>query len=229
MVTAAAHDLIQHGLPTVECAALDREVFGSHKERLDRLAQRQHVAAVLGAGWDPGALTLLRGLFALLVPKGHTDVTNRPGVSLHHTLTARSITGVRDALCTELRSAEGKLQRYVYVELAPDADGERVAEAIRGEPLFLDEETLVLPVESIAALEEEGRGVVLERRGTAGRTGHQMLLLEVRFDVPSLAAQVMIAAARALPNLPPGAHALSEVPLNLLLGADPMAFGHEAI
>ena len=53
MVTAAAHDLIQHGLPTVECAALDREVFGSHKERLDRLAQRQHVAAVLGAGGTP--------------------------------------------------------------------------------------------------------------------------------------------------------------------------------
>jgi diaminopimelate dehydrogenase len=133
--------------------------------------------------------------------------------------------GVRDALCIELRSVEGKLQRYVYVELAPGADGERVAEAIRSEPLFLDEETLVFPVESIAALEEE----VLERRGTAGRTRHQMLLLEARFDVPSLVAQVMIAAARALPNLPPGAHALSDVPLNLLLRADPMTLGHEAI
>lgn len=228
LVTAAVHDLIQHGLSTVECAALDGEVFRSHKERLDRLAQRHHVAAVLGAGWDPGALTLLRGLFALLVPKGHTDLTDRPGVSLHHTLTARAVAGVSDALCTELRTGEGKLQRYVYVELAPGADGAQVAKAVRSEPLFLGEETLVFPVESVAALEEEGRGIVLQRRGTAGRTGHQMLLLEARFDLPSLAAQVMLAAARALPDLPPGAHALSEVPLSLLLGFDPMSSGHEA-
>ena len=229
LVTTTAHDLLQHRIPVIECAVLQGEDLRVRKERLHRLAQRHHIAAVLGAGWDPGALTLLRDLFALLVPKGHTDVTNRPGVSLHHTLTARSVTGVRDALCTELRSAEGKLQRYVYVELAPGADSERVADAVRSEPLFLDEETLVFPVESVAALEEEGRGIVLERLGTAGRTGHQMLLLEARFDLPSLAAQVMIAAARALPNLPPGAHALSEVPLNLLSGVDPMTFGREAI
>jgi diaminopimelate dehydrogenase len=148
-------------------------------------------------------------------------MTDRPGVSLHHTLTARSVAGVRDAVCTELRSAEGKLQRYVYVELAPGADSEEVTDAIRSEPLFLDEETLVFPVESVAALEEEGRGVVLERRGTAGVTSHQMLLLEARFDMWSLAAQVMVAAARVLPDLPPGAYALSEVPLSLLLGFEP--------
>jgi diaminopimelate dehydrogenase len=146
-------------------------------------------------------------------------------VSLHHTLTARAVAGVRDALCTELRTAEGKVQRYVYVELAPGADGERVADAVRSEPLFLDEETLVFPVESVAALEDEGRGVVVERRGTAGRTGHQMLLLEARFDRPSLAAQVMLAAARALPDLPAGAHALSEVPLHRLFGCHGLPCG----
>jgi diaminopimelate dehydrogenase len=229
MVTTAAHDSLQHGLPTVECAALDGAVFRRHKERLDRLAQRQHVAAVLGAGWNPGALSLLRALFALLIPKGHTEATDRPGISLHHTLSARAVAGVQDALCTELRSAEGQLQRYVYVELAPGADRERVADAIRSEPLFLEEETLVFPVESVAALEEEGRGIVLERRGTAGTTAHQMLLLEARFDLPSLAAQVMLAAARALPNLPPGAHSLAEVPLSLLLGPDPLKSGREPI
>ena len=110
----------------------------------------------------------------------------------------------------------------------PGADGERVAEAIRSEPLFLDEETLVFPVESVAALEDEGRGIVLERRGSGGVTAHQMLLFEARFDMWRLAAQVMIAAARALPDLPPGAHALAEVPLNLLLGADPVTSGRGA-
>jgi diaminopimelate dehydrogenase len=229
LVTTTAHDLLQHRIPVVECAVLQGENVRVRKERLHRLAQRHHVTAVLGAGWDPGALSLLRGLFTLLVPKGHTGTTDRPGVSLHHTLSARSVAGVRDALCTELRSAEGKVQRYVYVELTPGADAQRVVDAIRSEPLFLEEETLVFPVESVAALEEEGRGVVLERRGTAGGTGHQMLLFEARFDLWCLAAQVMIAAARSLPDLPPGAYALSEVPLNLLFGAESMAFGREAI
>lgn len=41
----------------------------------------------------------------------------------------------------------------------------------------------------------------------------------VRFDRPSLAAQVMLAGARALPDVPPGAHA-SEVPLSRLFVSD---------
>lgn len=78
LVTANAHDLLQHGMPVVECAALEGDAFRTHEERLDRLAQRRHVAAVLGAGWDPGAHTVLNGLFALLIPRGHTDCTDRP-------------------------------------------------------------------------------------------------------------------------------------------------------
>ena len=38
-----------------------------------------------------------------------------------------------------------------------------VIDAIRADPLFLGDETLVFPVASIAALEPEGRGVLLER------------------------------------------------------------------
>jgi hypothetical protein len=64
LTAATAHDLLQHRLPIVECAALDEKVAKEARERLDRLAQRHHVPAVLGAGWDPGALTLLRGLFS---------------------------------------------------------------------------------------------------------------------------------------------------------------------
>jgi diaminopimelate dehydrogenase len=213
----AVHDLVQHGVPVVECAARPDEACRELRQKLHHLALRRHVPAILGAGWDPGALGLFRALFAVLIPKGHTEATTRPGVNLHHTLTARAVPGVRDALCTELRSADGMTRRYIYVELAPGADAESVAAAIRAEPLFLDEETLVLPIESIAALEEEGAGIVLERRGSAGGVAHQLLLLEARFDRRSLAAQVMTAAARALPGLRPGAYLLRDLPLGLLL------------
>jgi diaminopimelate dehydrogenase len=214
----AAHDLLQHRVPLVECAALHGAAFQGHKEAIHRMALRHRTAAVVGAGWDPGALSLFRGLFALLTPKGHTDTRERAGVSLHHTLSAKAVTGVRDALCTELRSPEGRMQRYVYVELEQGADPDRVQDAVRAEPLFLDEETLVFPVPSVAALEDETRGVLLERRGTAGVTGHQLLLLEARFDLPALAAQVMLAGARALPALAAGAHSLYDLPLGALWG-----------
>jgi diaminopimelate dehydrogenase len=73
-------------------------------------------------------------------------------------------------------------------------------------------------VESIAALEEEGHGIVLERWGEAGAVGHQRLLLEARFDPVALAAQVMLAAARALHALPAGAHTLLDLPAAELFG-----------
>jgi diaminopimelate dehydrogenase len=77
---------------------------------------------------------------------------------------------------------------------------------------------VVFPVESIAALEQEGRGVVLERRGAPGKLGHQQLLLEACFDESALTAQVMFAAACALPQLKPGAHSLLDVPFSALWG-----------
>jgi diaminopimelate dehydrogenase len=145
-VAEQVHNLVQHGIPLVECAAGSAAAGETWHEKLHRLAERHHVSAVTGAGWDPGAVDFFRRLFAMLVPKGREEMTNRPGVSLHHTLTARAVEGAKDALCTELRRVDGGLQRYVYVELTADADADRVAATIRAEPLFLDEETLVFPV-----------------------------------------------------------------------------------
>jgi diaminopimelate dehydrogenase len=155
---------------------------------------------------------------ALLTPGGTTETTHRPGVSLHHTVTVQNIAGVRDALCAERRATDGTVQRYVYVELEAGTDIEGVAEAIRRDPLFVGEDTQVFPVQSLASLEEEGRGVVLERRGSTGRLGHQHFVLEGRFDETVMTAHVMVAAARALPRLQPGAYHLGEIPLNTLWG-----------
>lgn len=162
---------------------------------------------------------MLRSLFALLTPKGHTTTSDRPGHSLHHGMAVKAIPGVKDALCAELRAADGRLQRYVYVELEEGADLEHVSQAIHDDPLFIGEETLIFPIDSVAFLEEAGRGVVIERRGTSGRTGHQFLMLEARFDVTAFTSEIMVAAARALPRLGPGAHSLLDVPLGTLFGA----------
>ena len=73
---------------------------------------------------------MFRSWLALLTPGGTTETTHRPGVSLHHTAMARTVGGVKDALCAEVRGADGRRQRYVYVELEQGANADRITEAL---------------------------------------------------------------------------------------------------
>ncbi|MGZ8945107.1 MAG: hypothetical protein ACXW1W_06725 [Methylococcaceae bacterium] len=202
----------------VECARLHGEAFLRHKSEIHRVALLHRVPAVVGAGCDPGALSLFRSYFALLAPHGHTEISLHTGLSLHHTLAAEGIKGVRKALATEIKSIGGTVQRYVYVELEPSADAAEVERIIVNDPVFLDEQTLVFPVPSIAALEETNRGILLERHGKPGDAGHSSFLLEARFDEWGLAARMMLAAAQSLPALQAGAYSLLDLPLGALQG-----------
>lgn len=217
-VQEIACQILQHGIPIVDCVMLHGEALHAHKHAIHKVAFHHRAAAIVGAGWDPGALSVFRSWFALLTPGGATETQRHTGISLRHTTMALSVTGVKDALCAEVRAPDGIVQRYVYVELEKQADADRVMQAIRADPLFLGENTQVFPVESLADLEEEGRGVVLDRRGPPGRFGHQHLLLEARCDDSVLTGQVMLAAARALPELEPGAYVLPEIPLSAMWG-----------
>jgi diaminopimelate dehydrogenase len=210
-VLPVAHDLLQHRIPVVECATLHGEDFEAHRGELDRMSLRFETPAIIGAGWDPGAVGIFRELFALLIPRGETGATWRTGAALHHT--SSGLRGVRKALTAEVPRPGGK-QRYLYVELEKGARAEDVEKAAAGEPLFADEETVVIPVDDLAEL-EEGHGLLLERRGSGGcRTS---LLLEARYEEPLLAARMMVASVRALPGIRHGgARTLFEIPLRLL-------------
>lgn len=218
VVTGVAKDLLQSRIPVVECARLHGDAFLRHKSEIHRAALHHKVPAIVGAGCDPGALSLFRSHFALLVPKGHTETNLHSGASLHHTLAAEGVKGVRKALAAELKSANGIVQRYVYVELEASADASEVEHAIVHDPLFLDEQTLVFPVPSIAALEETNRGVSLERRAAPGEASHSSFLLEARFDEAEIAARMMLAVARSLPVLRAGAYSLLDLPPGELWG-----------
>jgi diaminopimelate dehydrogenase len=217
-VMETASQILQHGIPIVDCAILHGESFHTHKEAIHKLALHHHAPAIVGAGWDPGGLSVFRSWLALLTPGGVTETTHRPGITLRHTVMAKNVPGVKDARCTEVRTTDGRLQRYVYVELEQGANADRVADAIRADPLFLGEETQVFPVESLASLEQEARGVVLDRRSSSQRLGRQHFVLEGRFDEVVVTAEVMLAAARALPDLDPGAYSLADIPLSALWG-----------
>lgn len=205
-VLEVAASLLQRRLPLVECASLQGHALDTQRVELDRLARLHRVAAIVGAGWEPGVLDLFASYFKLLIPYGHTSLTHRPGVSLHHTAAIADMEGVAGVLCAELKGADGRPQRYVYVQLKKGADFARVSAAIENDPLFAGEKTFTFPVESVADLEREGHGVLLERRGTSGANVHEALLLEGRFNPISFTARIMVDAARQLLWRQPGAH-----------------------
>ncbi len=218
MIVGAAHDLLQQGIPIIECAIFHGDDFIAHKDAIDRLAIRYKTSAIVGAGWDPGALSLFRNLFALFCPHGHTETTRRPGINLHHSSIAGVIPGVKGAMATEQRSVDGVKQNYLYLELEEGFDVQQVEQAIRNDPLFIGEEVLTFPVDNIATLEEEGHGVVMERRGSAGTADHPLFLLEARFSEYALSAQVMLSAARAIQHRAKRAFSLFDLPVGALWG-----------
>ncbi|UCE30463.1 MAG: hypothetical protein JSW68_10355 [Burkholderiales bacterium] len=202
--TDAACELLEAGVPVVECARLEGRALAEHYAAIAAACARHRVPAVVGAGWDPGLLQMLQRLFEFLVPQGRTSLRDRPGAALHHTEAARNVEGVADALVTELRGPDGRTGRYVYVELAPGASVAAIEAAFRADPLFAGESTQVFAVDSVAMLEAEGHGVLLERRGTADSGAHQNLLLEGRFDRAALAARTMLDGVRRLGGPAPG-------------------------
>ncbi|MFI5399012.1 MAG: diaminopimelate dehydrogenase [Candidatus Binatia bacterium] len=217
-VQEAARHLLEHRITVVECATLHGEAFRDHVAEIHRVAVRHKTPAIIGAGWDPGVLSLFRSLFALLAPKGHTQIKYSPGVNLHHTLVARNMRGVKNAMCADLPGPNG---RDAALCLRRDRTGSRPGSDRPGGPRGSSVRWaggVCPPVADVAALEQEGHGVVLEWLGTSGATAHQRFLLEARFDMTALTAQVMLAAARALPTLRPGTHSLFQVPLAALWG-----------
>ena len=206
-VLGVARELLQARIPIVECACFEGKALATHHEALDEAADHHHVAAVVGAGWDPGVLPLLRSAFEMLIPRGHTMFHRHPGLHLHHSAAVAGVRGVKGALAGEYRGENGASQHYVYVELERGAELAQVQAAIAADPLFAGEVTQVFQVAQLSELEgEDGHGVVLDRRGSATHGPHQNLLFEARFEPTAFSARVMLDAARKLPDLRRGAH-----------------------
>lgn len=208
-VQGVAYELLQARIPIVECACFEGNALVAHHAALDAAAQHHRVVAVVAAGWDPGVLPLLRAGFDMLIPHGHTVFHRHPGLSLHHSAAVAGVAGVKDALAGEYRGEKGASQHYIYVELERGAELAQVQAAVAADPLFAGDSVQVFQVAHLSELEDEdGLGVVLERRGNGnGKHGpHPSLLLEARFDPIAFSARVMLDAASRLAGLRRGAH-----------------------
>ena len=219
LVYQYASKLLAKGINTIDSFDIHGKLVDLRLE-LDKIARMHNSVAVVASGWDPGTDSLIRALFELMAPKGITYTNFGPGMSMGHTVAVKAIDGVENALSVTIPVGTGIHRRLVYVQLTSGADFSSVEKQIKQDPYFAGDQTYVYQVNDVDSLKDMGHGVLIERKGVAGKTDNQVFKYEMRVTTPALTAQNMVAAARASVKQKPGAYTVLEIPVIHFLSGD---------
>ena len=221
-VERTAGPILARGICTVDSFDIHSEIVAT-RARLGEIASKHGAVSVISAGWDPGSDSVVRALLEACAPSGITYTNFGPGMSMGHSVAARAISGVKQALSMTIPTGTGVHRRMVYIELEEGAAFETVAAAIKADPYFAHDDTRVMQVESVAALQDMGHGVELTRKGVAGRTHNQLFEFSMRINNPAVTAQILVSSARAAVRMQErgqsGAYTMIEIaPIDYLPG-----------
>lgn len=215
---------LSKGICTVDSFDIHSKIL-SLRSTLNPVAVSAGAVSVISAGWDPGSDSVVRALVQSLAPKGVTYTNFGPGRSMGHSVAAKAVPGVRDALSVTIPTGQGIHRRMVYVELEEGADFKTVEAAIKADPYFSSDETHVEAVGSVEALNDVGHGVNLVRKGVSGRTHNQLFEFNMKINNPALTGQVLVNAARAAARQKArgnfGCFTMIEIPVIDYLEGDP--------
>ncbi|MBG6037568.1 diaminopimelate dehydrogenase [Proteus cibarius] len=206
-----AKSILSLGINTVDSFDVHSEIV-SLKTELDDVAKKHDRVAVISAGWDPGSDSIVRTLMLAMAPKGITYTNFGPGMSMGHSVAAKAIEGVKDALSMTIPLGTGVHRRMVYVELEPGANFNQVEQAIKADSYFSFDETHVKQVDSVDSLKDVGHGVHMTHKGVSGKTHNQLFEYSMRINNPALTSQFMVSAARASMKQRAGAYTVIEIP-----------------
>jgi len=215
-VEAEAARYLGMGISTVDSFDIHSDIV-ELRAKLGAAAAAGKAVAVVAAGWDPGSDSVVRALMESMAPGGLTYTDFGPGMSMGHSVVARSVAGVADALSLTIPQGTGVHRRLVYVQLQDGADFEAVRKSILADPYFCNDDTRVAQVDNVQALLDMGHGVSMSRKGVSGQTHNQLLNFNMRINNPALTSQIMVSCARACKRLAFGAYTMIEIPVVDLL------------
>ena len=218
-----ATQLLQQGINVVDSFDVHTDIY-SHRADLRVQALASNAVSVVSAGWDPGTDSVMRAIMLAMVPEGVTYTNFGPGRSMGHTLAAKAISGVKDALSMTIPLGKGVHARRVFVELEEGVDFAQVKAAILADDYFAHDATEIVLVDSVEALNTVGHGVNLVRDGQSSGVANQHMEFNMTINNPALTAQVMVSCARAAVRLQHeqryGAYTMIEIPPIYLLSGD---------
>lgn len=191
-----AATMAARGICTVDSFDIHGQI-PSFRSQLDPVCQTNKTVSIISAGWDPGTDSVIRALLMAMAPKGLTYTNFGPGRSMGHTVAAKAIPGVKNALSMTIPLGTGIHRRMVYIELEEGADFKTVEAALLKDDYFAHDETHVIAVDSVDALNNVAHGVNLVRSGVSGDTHNQRFEFNMEINNPALTGQVMVSCARA--------------------------------
>ncbi|MCD8139682.1 MAG: diaminopimelate dehydrogenase [Planctomycetaceae bacterium] len=192
---------------------------------MDGQAKAAGRVAVTAAGWDPGTDSVLRALFEAMTPVGVTFTNFGRGRSMGHSVAARAIDGVADAISITIPIGGGRHSRLVYVLAEAGAKQDDIRSRLAADAYFAHdplEVRFAADAAELASIADNSHGVLMERIGASGFASNQRLSFDMRIDNPALTAQVLVAAARASTRLQAGAYTLIDIPMVALLPGERM-------
>lgn len=199
-VPAFAEKLLARGICTVDSFDIHTQIV-ELRRRLMPQSKEHKAVSIIAAGWDPGSDSMVRALLQAIAPKGLTYTNFGPGRSMGHTVAAKAIAGVKDALSMTIPLGSGVHRRMVYVVLEDGADFATVEKNLLADDYFAHDETHVVQVNSIDELNNVAHGVNLVRSGVSGTTHNQRFEFNMEINNPALTGQVLVACARAAHRL----------------------------
>ena len=207
-----AKAIIPQGIHTVDSFDIHARI-PAYRAEMTPICKENGRVSVIAAGWDPGSDSIVRTLLQSLAPKGLTYTNFGPGMSMGHSVAARSKKGVRNALSMTIPVGQSIHRRMVYVELEDGADIGEVTREITADPYFASDETHVIAVPSVDAVRDMGHGVNLTRQGVSGQAQNQRFAFNMEINNPALTGQVLVNVARAAMRLEPGCYTMIEIPV----------------
>lgn len=214
-----AKPILEMGINTVDSYDIHTGIVDLRRS-LGEVARKHNAVSIISAGWDPGSDSVVRTLLQAIAPKGITYTNFGPGMSMGHTVAVKAVEGVKAALSMTIPMGTGVHRRMVYVEVEDGYDFAKVAEAIKTDPYFVNDETHVFKVDDVDALKDMGHGVNLTRKGVSGKTQNQLFEFNMHINNPALTAQVLVCVARASFKQQSGCYTMIEIPVIDLLPGD---------
>lgn len=219
MIPLLAESILSKGINTVDAYDMHSGIY-ELRDKLDKVAKQNNTASITAAGWDPGTDSAVRALMEIMAPKGITYTDFGPGMSMGHSVAAKAIKGVKNALSMTIPLGTGLHRRVVYVELNDDADFIGVSKLIKEDDYFAHDEIHVIQVSDIKALEDKGHGVNISRKGVSGIAHNQNMKFAMSINNPALTGQILVACARAVVKQAPGCYTMIEIPLIDMIQGD---------
>lgn len=222
-VEVFAKRLIEKGICTVDSFDIHTQIYAL-RQSLTAVNKANNAVSIISAGWDPGSDSVVRALLLAMAPKGITYTNFGPGRSMGHTVAAKAIDGVKEALSMTIPLGTGVHRRMVYVELEEGANVKEVEQRLLNDDYFVHDETHMIVVDSVDALNNVAHGVNMVRDGVSGDTHNQRFAFNMTINNPALTGQVMVSCARAAARLQReeryGAYTMIEIPPIYLLAGD---------